>query len=470
MINNRLSGLLNLHAAVTVLMSSSLLLVYSGNFHYLYPVALSPTVDIMQYLYCVIAGVLISTKHLQSVATRFHRLTWVDSAWLATRQTVVVSLLIFALMFAFKKEDMSRVFVGTFLGLLWTMLLFVNLGLPKFLCRLFFENSRRVPTLFIGSQKSQEKLKNWLASKEMLGIQAVGFLSEQENIEPGCTPAFLGRLADLSRVITERRVVQVIVLELPRSNVESQFIIEVCQKLGCRILIYSNLSEQLRHPLITVTEEGHQFHALQAEPLEDPLNRVLKRMFDLTISTTVVVFIMPPLIAWVWIMQYLQARGPVFFTQERTGHGQNSFRILKFRSMFAARQTAESEAKQVRRGDDRIYPFGRFLRTSSLDEFPQFINVMKGEMSIVGPRPHLVAHDHQFSRTMKGYRTRFFVKPGITGLAQSRGFRGEIIDPQLLESRIRLDVDYISQWSIWLDIQIIIKTAWQLFFPPKTAY
>lgn len=274
----------------------------------------------------------------------------------------------------------------------------------------------------------------------------------------------------LPRVIADRQVVQVVVLEIPQSEGESQFIIETCQATGCRLLIYSNLAEQLHHPLITVSEEGHQFYTLQEEPLEDPLNRIFKRTFDLAVSLPVVVFLLPPLMGWVWVMQRLQAPGRLFYKQERTGHGQHSFRIIKFRSMFEVNQTTDNEARQARKGDDRIFPFGRFMRAYSLDEFPQFINVLKGEMSIVGPRPHLVAHDREFSRSMKGYRTRFFVKPGITGLAQCNGLRGEITDPQLLENRIKLDVSYVTQWSIWLDLQITLKTARQMLFPPKSAY
>jgi lipopolysaccharide/colanic/teichoic acid biosynthesis glycosyltransferase len=168
-------------------------------------------------------------------------------------------------------------------------------------------------------------------------------------------------------------------------------------------------------------------------------------------------------------MQRLQAPGRLFFIQDRTGYGQNSFRILKFRSMYEKREKRD-ESVQVRKGDQRIYPFGRFLRSYSIDEFPQFLNVVKGEMSIVGPRPHMVAHDQEFSRRLKGYRTRFFVRPGITGLAQCNGFRGEIDHSEALEKRIALDVEYIAHWSIWLDIQVVAKTAWHLFFPQATAY
>lgn len=470
MISYRLRGLLNLHMGASVLFAASLLLAYHNLYNSLPHVGESLSTHIAPFLFSVVAGMMVSARFLHPLGIRFHRLSWLDSAGLSTRQVVAVALFIFAFMFAFKNREMSRLFVGTYLVLLWAMLLFVNVGLPRFLCRLFFERGRRVPTLFIGSQKSLDKLKHWLASKEMLGLQPVGFLSEQELPQSESTPSFLGGLSSLPRVLSDKQVVQVIVLELPGTGVESQFIIETCQSRGCRLLIYNNLSEQLRYPLTTVTEEGHQFHTLQEEPLESPLNRMVKRTFDLAISLPVVLLLLPPLMVWVWVMQRLQAPGQLFFRQERTGHGQHYFQIIKFRSMFEVKQTAVTEARQARRGDDRIFPFGRFMRAYSLDEFPQFINVLKGEMSIVGPRPHLVAHDREFSRSMKGYRTRFFVKPGITGLAQCNGFRGEITDPQLLEGRIRLDVDYVTEWSIWLDLQITFKTAWQMVFPPKTAY
>jgi len=169
-------------------------------------------------------------------------------------------------------------------------------------------------------------------------------------------------------------------------------------------------------------------------------------------------------------MQRLQAPGKLLFVQKRSGHRRNEFNIYKFRSMYDHSRDSASEAVQARKGDNRIFPFGRFLRQSSLDEFPQFLNVLRGDMSIVGPRPHMPAHDAEFRHFYKGYRTRHFAKPGITGLAQTRGFRGEISDPALLQQRVQNDLYYIANWSIWLDLQITVKTFWQVFSPLKTAY
>jgi lipopolysaccharide/colanic/teichoic acid biosynthesis glycosyltransferase len=169
-------------------------------------------------------------------------------------------------------------------------------------------------------------------------------------------------------------------------------------------------------------------------------------------------------------MQQLQAPGKLLFAQRRSGQRGNEFQMLKFRSMYEAAPGAATESEQARVGDKRIYPFGAFLRRTSLDEFPQFLNVLLGSMSIVGPRPHMPEHDNRFSQFYRGYRTRHFAKPGITGLAQIRGFRGEITDPTLLQQRVENDLLYISNWSIWLDLLITIKTVRHVIFPPKTAY
>jgi lipopolysaccharide/colanic/teichoic acid biosynthesis glycosyltransferase len=144
--------------------------------------------------------------------------------------------------------------------------------------------------------------------------------------------------------------------------------------------------------------------------------------------------------------------------------------MLKFRSMQVAPPDAKAEGRQASVTDERVYPFGRFLRRHSLDEFPQFWNVVTGEMSIVGPRPVMPVLDEEFERQVRAYRSKHWVRPGITGLAQSEGFRGEIVSPEQLRERIRLDLHYIAHWSIWLDVQIVAKTAWQVVRPPESAY
>jgi putative colanic acid biosynthesis UDP-glucose lipid carrier transferase len=131
-----------------------------------------------------------------------------------------------------------------------------------------------------------------------------------------------------------------------------------------------------------------------------------------------------------------------------------------------------SEQDQIQAGqdDDRTYPFGRVIRKFSIDEFPQFINVLKGEMSLVGPRPYMVEHDKLLGKDFRAYRVRQFVKPGVTGPAQCAGLRGEVTSPDLLHARNEMDFHYVGNWSLLLDIEIVLKTAIQVIIPPKTAY
>jgi lipopolysaccharide/colanic/teichoic acid biosynthesis glycosyltransferase len=221
---------------------------------------------------------------------------------------------------------------------------------------------------------------------------------------------------------------------------------------------------------VPVTEEGRHFYTLQEEPLEDPLNRLMKRSFDIAVSLPVVILVLPPLCAWVWVMQRIQAPGHLFHARERRGKRGQVFCMLKFRSMYEARVSAADESKQVKAEDGRIFPFGTYMRRRSLDEFPQFWNVLMGEMSIVGPRPYMPILDEEFRQQTQGYRTRYLVKPGITGLSQSLGYRGAVLEEEMVQRRVYWDVYYITHWSMWMDVQITVKTLWQVIDPPETAF
>ena len=439
--------------------------------HWLSPlVDLDPNNVLMPYVLALLSAMALSSRYLQVFAKRFHQLSWVDSARITSCQAVYVALFIFALMFATKDRGISRIFLGSYLGFFWLLGLFLNRALPRFLSRQVFGQNQKAPTLFVGSASESDRLNDWMRNKEALGILPIGILTEEGVPAEDSAYTFLGPIEALGRVIEEHAIAQVIVLSIPTHRVAGRLLIETCQERGCRLLIYSNLADVLQHPMVLLREDGHTFYSLQDEPLEDPFNRILKRCFDLVVSLPVVLFILPPLCLGVWLMQLVQAPGGLFFVQARSGRQGRHFNLFKFRSMFAGNREAGTEAVQAKKGDGRVFSFGRFMRRTSLDEFPQFFNVLRGEMSIVGPRPHMLVHDEEFSRFYRGYRTRHFTKPGITGLAQIRGFRGEITDPQLLQQRVENDLYYIANWSIWLDLQITVKTAWQVFFAPKSAY
>jgi len=163
----------------------------------------------------------------------------------------------------------------------------------------------------------------------------------------------------------------------------------------------------------------------------------------------------------------LTSKGPVFFVQLRSGKDNNSFRCFKFRTL---RINGDADSKQVTRDDNRITWLGKFLRKSSMDELPQFFNVLMGDMSVVGPRPHMLKHTEDYSRILNEYMIRHFVKPGVTGWAQVCGFRGEIKNEEELRNRIEHDIWYLENWSLWLDFRIIFLTLYVTFKGDKNAF
>jgi putative colanic acid biosynthesis UDP-glucose lipid carrier transferase len=207
--------------------------------------------------------------------------------------------------------------------------------------------------------------------------------------------------------------------------------------------------------------------SLRNEPLEDTGNRIKKRLVDLILSTLVIVFILSWLIPLLAILIKLNSKGSVFFIQLRSGKNNQPFRCLKFRSL---RVNSESDSKQVSRNDNRITSLGRIMRKTNIDELPQFFNILLGDMSVVGPRPHMLKHTEDFSGLYREYMIRHFVKPGLTGWAQVNGYRGEIKDIELLRKRVEFDTWYIENWSTYLDLRIIILTILVTFKGDKNAF
>ena len=192
----------------------------------------------------------------------------------------------------------------------------------------------------------------------------------------------------------------------------------------------------------------------------------LKRLFDIVVSLTAIVLMLPFLIP-VAILIKLDSRGPVFFLQRRSGLNGKLFNIYKFRSMTVAENG--DRVVQAKADDKRVTRMGKILRKTSLDEVPQLINILRGEMSFVGPRPHALAHDTEFAVVIPSYTRRFQTKPGLTGLAQIRGFRGEIRCREDLEKRIEADIEYIETWSFATDVMTVLRTV-PLIFGDTAAY
>jgi len=202
-------------------------------------------------------------------------------------------------------------------------------------------------------------------------------------------------------------------------------------------------------------------------PLDNMLNRIAKRMFDIAFSSIIMIFVLSWLVPLIGLLIKLESSGPVFFIQNRHGRGNRYFPCWEFRTMVVNK---ESDTKQATKNDARITKIGAFLRKTSLDEFPQFINVFLGNMSVVGPRPHPIKLNDEFRPKIDRFIQRHAVKPGVTGLAQAKGYRGETANFGDMYGRVKLDRFYVKNWSLWFDIKIIFLTVYSIIFDREKAY
>jgi putative colanic acid biosynthesis UDP-glucose lipid carrier transferase len=207
--------------------------------------------------------------------------------------------------------------------------------------------------------------------------------------------------------------------------------------------------------------------SLRDIPLHNPINAFLKRVFDILFSLVVIFGLLIWIAPILALLIRLESRGPIFFVQTRTGFDNIEFQCFKFRSMAMNRNADEVQAGK---NDMRVTTIGKFLRKTSIDELPQFYNVLFGNMSVVGPRPHMLKHTDEYASKVDKYMLRHFVKPGITGLAQVRGYRGEIERDSDIQGRIKFDIFYLENWSFFLDLKIILQTILNVFSGEEKAY
>ncbi len=202
-------------------------------------------------------------------------------------------------------------------------------------------------------------------------------------------------------------------------------------------------------------------------PMDEPLNKFLKRSFDIVLSLCVIVGILSWLTPILGLLIKLESKGSVFFKQKRNGLDYKEFYCYKFRSMIP---NPMADLHQIKKGDERVTRIGKIIRKTSIDELPQFINVLKGDMSVVGPRPHMVSHTHMYAERIDKFMVRHFVKPGITGLAQVSGFRGEVDSESHIINRVKYDIFYLENWSLFLDIKIVFQTIYNALRGEDQAY
>src|ERR1700716_370519 len=356
----------------------------------------APGADLTWRRYSIYCGLLVLGMTLESLSRDGSKNYFLQNELLrqhrlSLRQTFASTGTLVLYLIATKDAFISRIFFFNFVPWLYVALLFSHHYLPSFLARRIFTGSREEKTLLVGSTAKAAQLRAWLRRKSEIGLRTVGLVCDEqiEKTEDGIP--VLGNSDELEKIIVERGITQVIMLEFPLFTEINQNIIRVCDQLGVRLLIVSDLEEKLRHSVTHFEDDGFRFIGLREEPLENPLNRFFKRAIDLAIALPVMLFVFPILTVVVWIVQRWQSPGPLFHVQTRAGMQNRLFTIYKFRTM---RPDHTDIGRQARNNDERIYPIGKWLRKLSVDEVPQFWNVLLGDMSIVGPRPHLIEHNN----------------------------------------------------------------------------
>lgn len=357
----------------------------------------------------------------------------------------------------------------------FTILLYCGILVSRYLerwvikrYRLMGRNTRNV--VFIGSDTTMTPVYEYLVSDPSMGYRVHGYYSDFEIKEVPEGFNRIGTLGDVEKVMAEAgasAIADEIYCSLPITDKDRiRRIIRYCNNNVVHFYYIPVVSHVFGNTFKPERIGETTVFTNHLEPLQIPTNKLIKRAFDIVVSSAILLCLLPfiPVIA---IIIKIQSPGPVFFCQARTGLNGRDFNCYKFRSMHINK---DADRLQATENDPRKFAFGNFMRKSNVDELPQFFNVLRGDMSIVGPRPHMLFHTETYRQLISDYMVRHFVKPGITGWAQVTGFRGETKELWQMKGRVKRDIWYIENWSIWLDLRIIWKTAKQIVIHDKNAY
>lgn len=323
--------------------------------------------------------------------------------------------------------------------------------------------------LFLGEDRGNLMIFNKMVEDPSTGYRVLGYFADGRMENEPEDLNYLGTIDDFKQCAQNGNNSRIDEMYCSLPQEQSENIVTAMKYCDKHVARFYYVPQQFGNFRLNLKPElfGEQYiYTNHHEPLEKVENRIIKRIFDIVFSGITCLVILPfmPIIA---LIIKMQSPGPLLFVQDRTGYRGKTFRCYKFRSMHV---NSDADHLQASKDDPRKFPFGNFMRKTNIDEFPQFFNVLKGDMSIVGPRPHMLLHTEEYSAIIDKYMLRHFSKPGITGYAQVTGFRGETKEVWQMEERVKRDIWYNENWSFWLDIKIIFKTALSIIIPDKHAY
>lgn len=382
----------------------------------------------------------------------------------ATSTCFMMLLFVSLIIFVSKPfADFPRTFLFYSMLAYFIFMLTERIILRKILMRFRANKGNLKNVILVGNEQTVYQLFEILKTP-IYGYNIVGFFYDGECTNQEMAAKRLGGTGDIYGWLTVHSNINEIYGYFPKEqhdtiNMMSKF----CDNHLIRFYYIPAINVFKGNMAITFME-GIPVIARREEPLRKDSNKLAKRIFDIIFSSFVLLLIFPWIFIFVSVMIKIQSSGPIFFLQERTGLDGKIFKCIKFRSM---KVNNDADEIQATKNDPRKFPFGDFMRKTNIDELPQFINVFLGDMSVVGPRPHMLKHTAEYSKLINHFMVRHFAKPGITGLAQVSGFRGETRYIDQMEGRVKKDIEYIENWTFLLDLKIIVKTVTNMFGKEK---
>jgi putative colanic acid biosynthesis UDP-glucose lipid carrier transferase len=400
---------------------------------------------------------IIRTERIEAIISRTLKMLLIHISIVAVFITIL------------KFDDISRLRMAYFYMTFFVFLVSFRIIFMELLkyARAQGYNFRRV--VIVGANTMGERMNRILSKDLAYGYKVLGFFDD-DTITTTSKTSILGTINEVEAYLCNEKVDEMYVaLHIDEIDVINKLTL-LCERHLVRIRYIPDFQLYTKTNRVQISFYGNgniPVLMLRKEPLELTFNRLLKKLFDFCFALCVIIFLLSWLFPIIIMIIKMNSKGPVFFFQKRSGRDNKSFSCAKFRTMYVNDKANEVQATK---NDSRITKVGAFLRRTSLDELPQFFNVLFGQMSVVGPRPHMLSHTEQYANLIDNFLVRHYAKPGITGWAQVNGFRGETKELIDMEGRVEYDIWYIENWSFVLDIKIIILTVLNVFKGEKNAF
>ena len=423
-----------------------------------YPLFDDNVVYLNYVIFVSLAWILMALRSDFYEIYRFTRVTNIFS--LIAKQGILFFLLVFAFFGFYKDLDKEPWAIIKYASLVILYITLAKLGVYYLLKKyrvLLKGNLRKV--VIIGLNQKTDQLRKFFVENPEYGY--VLFKTFDLEGPEGIT------LDECLEYVDEKNIDEIYSSVAKLNNEELTKLIDYADN-NLKILKFLPDNKEIYSKRLDFTYYGYlPILSLRKIPIDEPFNKFVKRSFDIFLSLFIILSILSWLTPLLGLIIKLESRGPVFFKQKRNGLDYKEFYCYKFRSM---RPNPEAHLYQIRKNDPRVTRIGRIIRKTSIDELPQFINVLKGEMSVVGPRPHMVSHTHMYAERIDKFMVRHFIKPGITGLAQVSGYRGEVEDDNHIINRVKYDIFYLEHWSLLMDIKIVFQTVYNALRGEEKAY